>query len=305
MLKIANHHGIHRAAMQIFFDKCSTGIIALLLGTLLNGCAVGPDFKKPDAPAATSYSPHPLPLETAAASVLAGDAQKYNATATIPFDWWTLFKSPQINALIARAFKNNPTIQSAQASLRQAQQGVIAQQGYFYPTASASYSPSRNKLAGNVAGGNAFGLQANGDVIAPTAVGEPVHYNFHVAQLSIGYVPDIFGGNRRQVESLQAQLQAQHFQTEATYITLASNVVAAALQEAMLRAQIKASKEIIRLNSENLEILHKQLELGYIAGIDATAQEAAAAQAEQTLSQVGAVLSADTANQRFHASTLS
>lgn len=283
MLKISNHHGIHRAAMQIFFDKCSTGIIALLLGTLLSGCAVGPDFKKPYAPTATSYSPQPLLPETAAASVLAGDAQKYNATATIPFDWWTLFKSPQINALIARAFKNNPTIQSAHASLRQAQQSVIAQQGYFSPTVGASYSPSRNKLSGNVASGGALGLQANGDVIAPVAVGEPVYYNFHLAQFSVGYVADIFGGNRRQVESLQAQLRAQHFQTEATYITLASNVVAAALQEAMLRAQIKASKEIIRLNSENLEILHKQLELGYIAGIDVTAQEAAAAQAEQTL----------------------
>ena len=283
MLKISNHHGIHRAAMQIFFDKCSTGIIALLLGTLLSGCAVGPDFNKPDAPTATSYSPQPLLPETAAASVLAGDAQKYNATATIPFDWWTLFKSPQINALIARAFKNNPTIQSAHASLRQAQQSVIAQQGYFSPTVGAGYSPSRNKLSGNVASGGALGLQANGDVIAPAAVGEPVYYNFHLAQFSVGYVPDIFGGNRRQVESLQAQLRAQHFQTEAAYITLASNVVAAALQEAMLRAQIKASKEIIRLNSENLEILYKQLELGYIAGIDVTAQEAAAAQAEQTL----------------------
>jgi len=269
--------------MQIFIDKFSSGIMTLLLGAMLGGCVVGPDFNKPDAPTASSYSPQPLPQETEAAPMPAGEAQKYNAAAAIPADWWTLFKSPQINALIARAFKNNPTIQSTQASLRQAQQSVIAQQGYFFPAVGAGYSPSRTKLAGNVASSGALGLQANGDVIAPAAVGEPVYYNFHVAQLSVGYVPDIFGGNRRQVESLQAQLQAQHFQTEASYITLASNVVAAALQEAMLRAQIKASKEIIRLNTENLEILHKQLELGYIAGIDASAQEAAAAQAEQTL----------------------
>lgn len=283
MPRDANHRSIHRMTMQIFIDKLTPCIMTLLLGVVLSGCVVGPDFKKPDAPTATSYSPQPILQETATAPVMAGDAQKYNTTAAIPADWWTMFKSPQINALIARAFKNNPTIQSAQASLRQAQQSVIAQQGYFFPTVDASYSPSRTKLAGNVASSGALGLQANGDVIAPAAVGEPVYYNFHVAQLSVGYVPDIFGGNRRQVESLQAQLQAQHFRTEATYITLASNVVAAALQEAMLRAQIKASKEIIRLNTENLEILHKQLELGYIAGIDVAAQEAAAAQAEQTL----------------------
>jgi NodT family efflux transporter outer membrane factor (OMF) lipoprotein len=269
--------------MQKIIYKFLLGIIALALGAMLNGCAVGPDFKPPEAPAASSYSPQPMPQETAAAPVPAGDVQKYNATAAIPFDWWTLFKSPQINALIARAFKNNPTIQSAQATLRQAQQSVIAQQGYFYPTAAASYSPSRNKIAGNMAGGSSPGAQGNGEVIAPDTVNAPVYYNFHVAQLSVGYVPDIFGGNRRQVESLQAQLQAQNFQTEATYITLASNVVAAALQEAMLRAQIRASQEIVRLNNENLEILHKQLALGYVAGIDVAAQEAAAAQAEQAI----------------------
>jgi NodT family efflux transporter outer membrane factor (OMF) lipoprotein len=268
--------------MHDITNKFSLGIAALLFGILLDGCAVGPDFVKPQSPLADSYSTHPIPQQTTTAPVLAGAAQKYNPATTIPFDWWTLFKSPQINALIARAFQNNPTIQSAQASLRQAQQSVIAQQGYFYPSVAASYSPSRNKIAGNM-GSSAPGVQASGQVIAPDTVGAPVYYNFHVAQLSVGYVPDIFGGSRRQVESLQAQLQAQHFQTEATYITLASNIVAAALQEATLRAQIKSIDEIVKLNNENLEILHKQLALGYVAGIDVAAQEAAAAQAEQSL----------------------
>lgn len=265
--------------MQKIFKKFLLFIVPLILG----GCAVGPDFKPPVAPTAKSYSPQAIPQETVAAPVLVGEAQKYNPTALIPFDWWTLFQSPQINALITRAFKNNPTIQSAQASLRQAQQSVIAQQGYFSPSVSAGYSPSRTMVAGNMAGGSSPGAQGNGQVIAPDTVNAPVYYNFHVAQLSVGYVPDIFGGNRRQVESLQAQLQAQHYLTEATYITLASNVVAAALQEAMLRAQIKASKEIVNLNNENLDILHKQLELGYVAGIDVAVQEAAAAQAEQAI----------------------
>lgn len=272
----------YKATMRIITDNFLLSLQALLLGAILTGCAVGPDFKQPEAPAAHAYSPQSMPLETAAAPVAAGGAQKYNPTTAIPFDWWTLFKSPQINALIKRAFKNNPTIQSAQASLRQAQQSVIAQQGFFFPAVTASYSPSRNKIAGNMSS-SAPGVQASGLVIAPDAPGAPVYYNFHVAQLSVGYVPDIFGGNRRQVESLQAQLRAQHFQTEATYITLASNIVAAALQEAALRAQIKSIKEIIELNNENLQILHKQLDLGYVAGIDVAAQEAAAAQAEQSL----------------------
>ena len=268
--------------MQVTAEKHTFRLALLLLITLLNGCVVGPDFKRPEAPEARGYTTQPLPQATVESTGPAGTAQKYNATASIPSDWWTLFKSPAINSLIARAFKNNPTIESAQASLRQSQQSVIAQQGYFSPLVTANYSPSRTMIAGNM-GSSAPGVQGNGDVIAQTADSAPVYYNFHVAQLTVGYVPDIFGGNRRQVESLQAQLAAQHFQLEATYITLASNIVAAALQEATLRAQIKAITEIVKLNNENLDILHKQLELGFVAGIDVAAQEAAAAQAEQSL----------------------
>ena len=91
-------------------------------------------------------------------------SQRFNPAADIPFDWWTLFQSPQINSLIKRAFKANPDIESAQAALRQAQEYVTAQQGFFYPTVGASYSPSSNKLAGNM-GGNSPGMQGNGTVI--------------------------------------------------------------------------------------------------------------------------------------------
>ncbi len=267
----------------------SFSVIALMVAAMMSGCAVGPDFKRPEAPAATGYTPQSLPTETAAAAIQGGASQKFNATTSIPFDWWTLFQSPQINSLIERAFKANPTIQSAQSTLRQAQQNVVAQQGFFYPTVGASYSPSRNKLAGNM-GGNSPGVQGNGQVIStvsnpggPPPYNAPAYYNFHVAQLTVGYVPDVFGGNRRQVESLQAQLDAQRMQLEATYITLASNVVAAALQEASLRAQIAATKKIVDLNHENLEIMRTQLKLGYLAQIDVDAQEAATAQADQAL----------------------
>lgn len=230
-------HKIIRLATRKRLAKRSFYWVALAFSILLTGCAMGPDFKKPEAPLATGYAPQPLHQKTAVESGRSGELQKYNATAAIPFDWWTMFRSPQINSLIERAFKNNPTIQSAQAALRQSQQNVIAQEGFFYPTIGANYSPSRNKLSGNN-GGNALGLQGNGRNIqtvsnpeGPIFVG-PVYYNYHIAQLTVGYVPDVFGVNRRRIESLQAQLNAQRFQLEATYITLATNVVAAALQEA-------------------------------------------------------------------------
>jgi len=265
-------------------------LIAIAPLLAIAGCAVGPDFKRPAAPAANSYAPaSAVTATTVSAPVPAGESQRFNTTADIPFDWWTLFQSPEINSLIQRAFKANPSIDAAQASLRQAQEYVTAQQGFFYPTVGANYQASRNKLAGNM-GGNSPGVQGNGNIIqtysnpaGPAPFNGPAYYNFHVAQLSVGYVPDVFGLNRRMVESAEAQMEVQKLQLEATYITLASNVVAAAMQEASLRAQIDAMEKIVAGNRENLEILRKQLELGDVSELDVALQESALAQAEQSL----------------------
>ena len=217
-----------------------------------------------------------------------GDAQKFDPSLEISAEWWKVFQSPQLDALIKRAFKANPSVEAAQASLRQAQEYTKAQQGFFYPTVGASYSPSRNKLAGNM-GGNSPGQQGNGTVIqtytnpAGPKYNGPAYYDFHIAQLTVGFVPDVFGANRRQVESAQAQTEIQRMQLEATYITLASNVVAAAIQEASLRAQIEARLNIVGLNRQALEIVRNQLKLGYVSEMDVTQQEMTAALAQQEL----------------------
>lgn len=138
--------------------------VSLCLLGVLCGCAAGPDFKRPVAPAATGYGSPAVTQETASAQAPLGEAQKFVPAQDIPADWWTLFQSPQIDALIKRAFKTNPDIEAAQAALRQAEEYTAAQQGFFYPTVGASYSPSRNKLAGNM-GGNSPGIQGNGSVI--------------------------------------------------------------------------------------------------------------------------------------------
>jgi len=267
----------------------SLALFGLAPSVLLTGCASGPDFKRPEAPTATDYAPASAPLaaQTAAASAPVGAVQHLNPSRDIPFDWWTLFQSPQINTLIERAFKANPSIEAAQAALRQADEYVSAQQGFFYPTVGVNYSATRTKLAGNM-GGNSPGVQANGQVIqAGSATGappvKPAYYNFHTAELTVGYTPDIFGLNRRTVESLEAQRNAQRYQLEAAYITLASNVVAAALQEASLRAQIAANEKIVAANRENLAILQKEQQLGYVSALDVAAQQAALAQSEQSL----------------------
>jgi len=142
-------------------------------------------------------------------------------------------------------------------------------QGAFFPTVTASFSPSRNKTA-------------TGAVSAASATGAPF-FSLYTGQLSVGYMPDVFGGTRRQVESLTATAGFQRFQVEAAYLTLTSNVAAAAVQEAWLRGQIAATEEIIKVETQSLGIVRKQFELGQIAGADVAAVEATLAQAEATL----------------------
>jgi NodT family efflux transporter outer membrane factor (OMF) lipoprotein len=237
---------------------------------LLTRCAVGPDFEQPAAPDVTGYTPLPLADQTSSADVKGGEAQRFVQGLDIPGQWWTVFHSEALNALVEQALKNNPTLPAAEAALRQAWENVYAEEGAFFPTAVASYSASRNKTATGV--------------VFTAASSGPPFFTLHTAQVVVSYVPDVFGGTRRAVESLMATAEFERFQLEAAYLTLTSNVVAAAVQEASLRGQIAATREIIRIESEALGILHKQLALGQVAGADVAAIEATLAQAEATLS---------------------
>jgi NodT family efflux transporter outer membrane factor (OMF) lipoprotein len=254
------------------------------------GCAVGPRWHAPPAPVDAGYAPAPLPETSASAPIHGGEEQRLVSGRDIPFEWWELFKSPALNALVERAFKANPTIASAQAALVQAREMVYAQQGYFFPTFDANYNFQRTKIAGNFTVDDSPGTQGNGDNLNPPLLDlnhfphtAPLYYDYHTAQLNVGFVPDVFGANWRQVETLAAQTEAQHFALEATYITLASNVVAAAIQEASVRAQIEATRQIIAANEKSLAILRDQFRLGFAMRVDVAAQETVLAQAKANL----------------------
>ena len=265
---------------------------ALLVSSaaLLASCAVGPRYHRPEAPPDAGYAPTPLPQSSVAAPIHGGEAQRLVSGRDIPFEWWELFKSPALNALVERAFKANPTIAAAQAALVQAQELVYAQQGFFFPTFDANYNFQRTKIAGNFTVDDSPGTQGNGDNLNPPLLDlnhfphtAPLYYDYHTAQLNVGFVPDVFGANMRQVEALTAQRDVQRLALEATYITLASNVVAAAIQEASLRAQIEATRQIIAADEKSLQILRDQFRLGFAMRVDVAAQETALAQAKATL----------------------
>jgi len=255
---------------------------------MLCACAVGPNFHQPAAPAKVDYAPAPLPAATQSAPGLAGDAQTFIAGGELRYDWWKSFECPALDSLVERALRANPSLPAARAALAQAQELVYAQQGYFYPTVGVDYQFERQKLSGNT-GGNSPGIQGNGTVIttgsnpAGPPYNAPVIYSFHTAELTVGYTPDVFGANRRQVESLGAQAQYQRFELEATYLSLVANVVGAAIQEASVRAQIAATEAIIADYQKSLAILRDKLANGYAMRLDVAAEEAALGAALQLL----------------------
>jgi NodT family efflux transporter outer membrane factor (OMF) lipoprotein len=260
------------------------------IAALAAGCAVGPGFKPPAAPPDAGYAPAPLPEISASAPIHGGAAQHLISGRDVPFEWWKLFNSAALDALVDRAFRANPTIKSAQAALVQAQELVYAQQGYFFPTIAANYNFQRTKIAGNFTVDDSPGTQGNGDNLNPPLLDlnhfphtAPLYYDYHTAQLNVGFVPDVFGANWRQVEALSAQAETQRLALEATYITLASNVVAAAIQEASVRAQIAATRQIIEADAKSLAVLRDQFRLGFAMRVDVAAQETALAQAKATL----------------------
>jgi len=242
----------------------ASGLAAALL---LTSCTLGPDWFRPTPPEAAGYAPE-APAQTAQTDIPAGEAQRFLQDMDIPGEWWTLFRSEPLNQLIELGLQNNYDVKAAQAALRAANDNVYAQMGAYYPSIAAGFNRTRARTSQDV---------------APVPANNSSSYTLYTAQLSVSYMPDVFGGVRRSVESLRAQAESQRFVLEATYLTLTSNIVTAAIQEASLRGQIDATQQIVAIETDLLGLLRRQYELGQVAGLDVAAQEAALAQAQQAL----------------------
>ena len=243
-------------------------LLASLALLITAGCAVGPNFKKPAAPNIPGYTPTPPTTTSSSPDITGGQAQTFAEGHDIPGDWWTIFHSKPLNDLIERSLKHNPDLKSAQAALLVARENVLAQRGAYYPSASGSFSATRAKTS---------------QEISPVPNASIFQYSLFTPEVSVSFVPDVFGLNRRTVESLKAQQEQARFVVAATNITLSSNLVAAAIEEASLRAQIDATHELIKINSNMLAALRRQFDQGYVGRLDVAAQEAQLAQVAATL----------------------
>jgi NodT family efflux transporter outer membrane factor (OMF) lipoprotein len=241
---------------------------AVWLTALLASCAVGPDFKKPAVPSASGYTPSSLSTTTSSTNVVGGEAQRFVEGQDISGEWWTLFHSKPLNALIERSLTNNPDLKSGQAALAIARENVLAQKGAYYPSASGSFSAARQRTSTK---------------IAPVPNSNTFQFDLFTPEVSVSYVPDVFGLNRRTVESLRAQSEQARFALIATHIALSANVVAAAIQEASLRAQVDATHELITINTNMLQILRDQFAKGHASRLAVAAQESQLAQIAATL----------------------
>jgi NodT family efflux transporter outer membrane factor (OMF) lipoprotein len=235
---------------------------------LLAACAVGPDYRAPEAPAAGAYTEKPQPERTESAPVQGGDAQRFEVGAKISADWWTLFGSPELDALIRTALAGQPTLAAAQAALRQAEENVNAQYAVLYPSVDASLSARRQRVSGATFG--------NPSIPSTT-------FNLYNASVNVSYAIDVAGGARRELEALRAGVDFQRLQVEATYLSLTANVATTAFREASLREQIRATRQISEAQDAQLKLAEKQFALGAISGSDLLGQRAQAAQTRATL----------------------
>jgi NodT family efflux transporter outer membrane factor (OMF) lipoprotein len=235
----------------------------------VSGCAVGPDFVKPTLPdSSVGYTPDTFSTTDSTLLAKGGNAQHFVNNRDISGEWWTLFQSKPLSELIERTLKNNPDLKAAHAALIVAQENLLAQRGAYYPSLTGSLSASRSKTSSE---------------ISPTPNSGNLFFNLFTPQVSVSYVPDVFGLNKRTVESFEAGMEHARFALAAEQITLCSNVVEAAIQEASLRAQIDATHQLITINTDMVEILREQFEKGYVGELEVAQQESQLAQIAASL----------------------
>lgn len=242
--------------------------VLALLAAGLAGCAVGPSFQRPAAPETTRYTAEPLTAHAPVAPGSGGASQRYIEGQDLPEQWWKLFGSNALDQLVSAALKANPDLQAAEAALRAARENAAVARGAYWPSVDVQFTPTRQRVADPLA--------------SPTASGEDL-FTLHTSQVNVAYAPDVFGGTRRQVEAATAQTEVAQFQRRATWLTLTSNVVVAAIQEASLRAQLRATREQISAASRLLDMVKQQQRAGQLGAADVAAQETALAQIEATL----------------------
>jgi NodT family efflux transporter outer membrane factor (OMF) lipoprotein len=241
------------------------------LCAMLAACAVGPDYVAPPPPAFQQETTTPLPAVTAGGESKTDRPQHFVDAELSSMPWWQSFDAAQVDALVTQALLHNPTIAAAESALQVAQELAEAQRSGLFPAVAATYTPLRSKI--------------------PQALASPVSsgaslYTLHTAAVSVAYVPDLFGAARRGVEATEAQRDAQAWQLRAARLALVTNVVTAAMLEASLRDQLKASQQLEAIAERQWQVFMVQHRLGIVSGAVVLSQESLLRQTQTSLASL-------------------
>lgn len=263
--------------MWFFYRSCyQFAMIAIMLGNL-SACLVGPDFETPEPPQVNHYTKPPWPCRTIGTPGHGGASQQFIQTKAISAEWWRLFHSPKINKLICRGIANSPNLTAAKATLKEAQENLNAGIGNgLYPNIGAQVTAQRGSNTGFFSSSNGTSSVATSGI--PSSV-----FNLFNASLNASYLLDFFGGIRRQIQGLKAQVDYQYFELRAAYLSLTSNIVMTAITIASLHKQVCVTKRLIHEQAQQLAIIKKQFDLGGVSKIDVVAQQTQLAQTKATL----------------------
>jgi NodT family efflux transporter outer membrane factor (OMF) lipoprotein len=243
-------------------------IAAVALG-MIAGCTVGPRYHAPAPPTVIAYTPQPLPTETASSEGPAGNAQRFNPSAAIPADWWTAFRSSELNAMVEHALKNSPTLEQATARLKQAQEEVNARTGRTkFPEVTGNASVTEEQL--NLA---AYGIPFP----------NPSPFTLLNGSVAVSYALDVFGANRRAIEGLKAQRDYEARQIEGARLMLEGNVVAAAIRQAEVRREVEITRQLLAVEQKELRIAEERVRAGGISDFDVHSQRTQVAQTEAAI----------------------
>ena len=198
------------------------------------GCSAGPDFRRPDPPVMNHYRPSSGELPHA-------------ASVAIAERWWEAFGSPELDALVAEALRNSPTLQAAKATLRATSARRDAESGSTrLPKLDAGAGASRQ-------GTNLAAMGQESDERT---------FNLFDSFLSAGYTLDLSGVNKRRLEALAATAEQRRHQLEAAKLSLATGVTTTAIRLAELDDRLESVARQLDLLKQKRQIEAARLQLG-------------------------------------------
>ena len=203
----------------------------------MSGCAVGPDYHRPETPVPESWAETSDTLTAAPVSMV---------------QWWTVFGDPPLDRLVDRALSSNKSLQLTEARILQARAQRIVAASTGLPMLNATGSYTRLKRSSNAFSFSTGGVSGTTGSVGPGAFG--FSGDLFQAGLDASWEIDVFGGVRRAVEAANANIGAAQEDFRDTLVTLLGEV-------ATNYFQIRGNQRRIAVAIENIDIQRKTVEL--------------------------------------------